>query len=123
MHFKDALQLGGHAARCRFERDLPLRSPSSVAEIVRLELVVLDADRQQDLAAVAGSPKHRRHAVAIVVGCVRGHLSVKSGAPRLDRGVQFVRLKVGRFFPQVIIAADAMRIEFKLSHKTNLAID
>jgi len=50
LHLEHALQLGGPVAR--LEADVPLGAPSAVPVVLRLELVVLNANGQGNLVAL-----------------------------------------------------------------------
>lgn len=83
---------------------MPLRAPSTVPVVLRLELVILNAQRQCYL--ICGwivSTEHRANAMAIMIGSVLNRFNVKGRAPRLGSGFRLRVLKVGRFLSKMIV--------------------
>lgn len=100
LQLQHALEFG-RAGTGRREADVPHRAPPAVPEVLRLELVVLDAYAQRDVS-VDGAPVHRAGSVAVVIRTVRQRFDVQHGAPRFRQVIALMVLQVQGLFAQVV---------------------
>ena len=83
---------------------IPLWTPSTVPVILRLELMVFNAQGERDLACWRViTTKHRAHTMTIMIGSVLNSFNIKSGSPRLSNRIRLKILEVCSFLSQMVV--------------------
>lgn len=92
---------GLSCARARIgKREVPLWAPPAVPVVVRLELMVLDAQGKRNLISRrVVAAEDGAHTVTIMVGSVLDCFHIESWAPGFGDGVRLVVLEIRRFLP------------------------